>query len=65
MLLERLFAFIKVEPGNTEKERLNAVLSGYFGKMVTSLINRKQNELIQYIIKEDTEIIDYLLKHVY
>jgi hypothetical protein len=42
MLLERLFTFIKVKPGQTEEDRLNPVLSGYFCKLVTLLISRKQ-----------------------
>lgn len=36
MLLERLFRFVRT------KEQLNPVLSGYFAKLVTLLINRKQ-----------------------
>ena len=40
-LLERLFAFIKVKPGDCEDDRLNPVLSGYFCKLVTLLISRK------------------------
>jgi hypothetical protein len=35
-LLERLFKFIR-----TEEKPLNPVLSGYFSKLVTLLINRK------------------------
>ena len=37
MLLERLFKFVR-----TEDTPLNAVLAGYFAKLVTLLINRKQ-----------------------
>jgi hypothetical protein len=36
MLLDRLFKFVR-----TENTPLNAVLSGYFSKLVTLLINRK------------------------
>lgn len=42
MLLERLFKFIRVEPGETEEKQLNPVLAGYFCKLVSLLINRKQ-----------------------
>ena len=35
-LLDRLFKFIR-----TEEKPLNPVLSGYFSKLVTLLINRK------------------------
>lgn len=41
MLLDRLFKFIMTEPGTTEEEQLNPVLSGYFSKLVTLLISRK------------------------
>lgn len=37
VLLNRLFKFIR-----TDEKPLNAVLSGYFAKLVTLLINRKQ-----------------------
>lgn len=65
MLLDRLFQFIKMRPGKTEEDRLNPVLSGYFCKLVTLLISRKQKQLVPYIFQEDTEIMDYLLLHVY
>lgn len=38
MLLDRLFKFIEVEEG----EPINNVLAGYFSKVVSLLINRKQ-----------------------
>lgn len=41
VLLDRLFKFIKMEPGKTEEEQLNPVLSGYFCKLVSLLISRK------------------------
>jgi hypothetical protein len=37
ILLDRLFKFVK-----TDKKPLNPVLAGYFTKLVTLLINRKQ-----------------------
>lgn len=37
LLLDRLFKFIR-----TDNKPLNPVLSGYFARLVTLLINRKQ-----------------------
>ena len=45
VLLDRLFKFIRT-PG---KEQLNPVLSGYFCKLVSLLISRKQKSLVPYI----------------
>lgn len=44
MLLERLFKFVR-----TKETPLNPVLAGYFAKLVTLLINRKQRMLIPYV----------------
>lgn len=43
-MLERLFKFIRAK-----ETPLNPVLSGYFAKLVTILINRKQKFLIPYV----------------
>lgn len=43
-LLDRLFKFVR-----TRNTPLNSVLAGYFTKLVTLLINRKQKQLIPYI----------------
>lgn len=60
MLLERLFKFVK-----TKNKPLNAVLSGYFSKLLTLLINRKQKNLIPFIFAPESDVIDSLLYHVY
>ena len=60
MLLDRLMKFIR----STDKP-LNAVLAGYFSKLVTLLINRKQKNLLPYIFSQDSDVIDCLLYHVY
>ena len=60
LLLDRLFKFIK-----TKETPINPVLSGYFAKLVTLLINRKQKNLIPYVFSHNSEIIDNLLYHVY
>ena len=65
MLLERLFKFIKVEAGTTEETQLNPVLAGYFCKLVSLLISRKQKQLVPFVFAPGSEIIDYLLKHIY
>jgi hypothetical protein len=60
MLLVRLFKFIR------SKERpVNSVLAGYFTKLVTLLINRKQKSLVPYVFAEDSDVLDCLLYHVY
>ena len=59
VLLERLFKFLESD------EDLNPVLSGYFCKLVTLLINRKQKQVIPYVFSEGSTIIDRLLHHVY
>lgn len=60
MLLDRLFKFIR-----TDETPLNPVLSGYFFRLVNLLIMRKQKQLVPYIFGDDSDVIDYLLKHVY
>lgn len=60
VLLDRLFKFIR-----TDEKPLNAVLSGYFAKLVTLLINRKQKQIIPFVYAEGCDIIDRLVYHVY
>ncbi len=60
MLLERLLKFIR-----SKDKPLNAVLSGYFSKVFTLLINRKQKSLLPYIFNADSDVLDSLLFHVY
>ncbi len=59
-LLDQLFVFIK-----TDERPLNPVLSGYFSKLVSLLLQRKQKLLIPYIFNEESDIIERLLYHVY
>lgn len=59
-LLDRLFRFIR-----TKEKPLNPVLSGYFSKLVTLLINRKQKNLIPYVFSPASDVINCLLYHVY
>jgi hypothetical protein len=60
MLLERLLKFIR------SKDRpLNAVLSGYFTKLMTLLINRRSKSLIPYVYAPESDVIESLLYHVY
>jgi len=60
ILLDRLFKFVM-----TDKKPLNPVLAGYFAKLVTLLINRKQKQLVPYVFAPGSKIIDKLLYHVY
>ena len=58
-LLDRLFKFIR-----TEEDELNPVLSGYFCKLVSLLISRKQKQLVPYIFDKESDVMDCLLRHV-
>ena len=60
MLLDRLSKFIR-----QEEKPLNAVLSGYFAKLFTLLINRKQKSLLPYVFSPESDFIESLLYHVY
>lgn len=58
VLLDRLFKFLE------QNGELNPVLSGYFCKLVSLLISRKQKQLVPYIFSSESKIIDNLVKHV-
>mmetsp|Transcript_10344 Transcript_10344/g.10366 ORF Transcript_10344/g.10366 Transcript_10344/m.10366 type:complete len:157 (-) Transcript_10344:1209-1679(-) len=60
LLLDRIFKFVQ-----TEETPLNPVLAGYFSKLVSLLINRKQKQLVPYVFAPESQIIDQLLFHVY
>lgn len=61
MLLDRLFKFIESE----SEDQVNPVLAGYFSKVVQLLINRKQKQIVPYIIGDENQVVEKLLKHVY
>lgn len=61
MLLDRLFKFLDSE----DDEPVNAVLAGYFSKVVQLLVNRKQKQIVPYIIADENKVIENLLRHVY
>lgn len=48
-----------------KEKNLNAVLSGYFSKLMTLLLTRKQKSLLPYIFAEGSDIVDCILNHVY
>jgi len=52
MLLERLMKFIRIKEKN-----LNAVLSGYFAKLLTLLLTRKQKSLLPFIFAPGSEVV--------
>jgi hypothetical protein len=60
MLLDRLLKFIR-----SKDKPLNAVLAGYFSKLMTLLINRKQKSILPYVFAPESDVIDCLLYHVY
>lgn len=61
MLLDRLFKFLKTDTD----EPINLVLAGYFSKVVQLLINRKQKQIVPYIIADENKVVTSLLRHVY
>jgi len=46
---------------------LNAVLSGYFSKLLTLLLTRREKQIIPYIFnaENDCSLLDNLVHHVY
>jgi len=60
MLLDRLMQFIR-----SREKPLNAVLSGYFSKLLTLLINRKSKLLLPYVFSAESDVVESLLFHVY
>ena len=61
MLLNRLFKFVD----NDGEEPVNPVLAGYFSKVVQLLINRKQKQIVPYLIADENKCVEKLLCHVY
>jgi effector-binding domain-containing protein len=61
MLLDRLFKFLE----GPEDEPINPVLAGYFSKVVQLLVNRKQKQIMPYIVADENKVIEKLLRHVY
>jgi hypothetical protein len=47
------------------KTPVNAVLAGYFSKVLTLLLSRKQNQLIPYLFEFNNDAIDSLVNHIY
>ncbi len=46
-------------------KNLNAVLSGYFAKLLTLLLTRKQKSLLPFVFGPGSDVVDCLLNHVY
>jgi len=44
---------------------LNPVLAGYFSKVLSLLLSRKQNQLIPYLFDANHDAIDCLVNHIY
>jgi hypothetical protein len=41
------------------------VLCGYFNKIITSLLSKEKNKLLEYLLlKKDGKIFDGLIKHI-
>ena len=68
MLLDRLFKFLdtpSTSDNDDADEPVNPVLAGYFSKVVQLLINRKQKQIVPYIIADENKVIQRLVRHVY
>ena len=60
-LLDHVFTFItEVVPG----EEINPLLSGYFCKLVTSLLNYKKKEFLSYFFNKQG-LLEAILSHLY
>ena len=58
--MDKLFGFLKTD------EQLNSVLAGYFAKVVSSLNQRRQNQLSDYLyLSESNDHLIGLLNHSY
>ncbi len=60
MLLNHLFKFVR-----QSTPPINSVLAGYFSKVLTLLLSRKQNQLIPYLFDTSNDAIDCMLNHIY
>ena len=67
ILLDQLFKFISIEKADNDEspEQINPVLAGYFSKVVQLLINRKQKQIVPYIVADENNVIENMLRHVY
>jgi len=60
-LLDYLFSFLEAE----EDKKLNYVLCGYFSSLLSNLINLNPTELLKYIYKERSDVLDKMVNHCY
>ena len=60
-LLDYLFSFLEVE----EEKKLNYVLCGYFSSLITNLISINPTELLKYIYKRRSDVLDKMVNHCY
>jgi hypothetical protein len=64
MLLDRLFSFLEPNSVGTEAGSLNLTLSGYFSKVMLTLMNQRPKEMVKYVIHTDGAVFDKLLAHI-
>ena len=60
-LLDYLFSFLEAE----EDKKLNYVLCGYFSSLISNLLNLNPTELLKYIYKERSDVLDKMVNHCY
>lgn len=58
-MLEHLLQFI-----DTDEEK-NPVLSGYFSKLLSIVVNYKEDDFLEYIYKVNTNVLLHMTKHLY
>ncbi len=59
--MDHIFTFITEA---SSSEELNSVLTGYFSKLISSLINYKRKDFLQYFFHKEN-LLESLLKHIY
>ena len=60
-LLDYLFSFLEAE----EDKKLNYVLCGYFSSLISNLLSLNPTELLKYIYKERSDVLDKMVNHCY
>ena len=60
-LLDYLFSFLEEE----NDKKLNYVLCGYFSSLISNLLSLNPTELLKYIYKERSDVLDKMVNHCY
>ncbi len=57
--LNKFFSFL------SKPAPLNTVLCGYFNRIITSFLNKKQKQILEYVFIKNKEILPLIRKHLY